>query len=206
MNTQIDAPTKEQIRASRLKLILVLGCFLGPLAVAFIWYYGFGAQMLSSSRVNHAKLISPVVTLQSFSEKDTSGDTFSSESLKKKWTVFHVIPEDCTEQCQTALYNSRQTRSALGKDTHRLFRVIFISDSYLTDTLQSDHPDARFISLNNSELANQFRSIMTKSNMGEYDAILVDPLSNAMMFIPVDLNPSLLLKDLKKLLKLSKIG
>ena len=41
---------------------------------------------------------------------------------------------------------------------------------------------------------------------GTYDAVLIDPLGNLMMVVPLDLDPRLLLKDLKKLLKLSRIG
>ena len=206
MNTQNETPSEEQIRASRLKLILVLGCFLGPLAVAFIWYYGFGAQMLSSSTVNHAKLLSPVVALEKFSDPDHAGQQYSEASLKRKWTVFHIVSGDCSEQCQQALYNTRQTRLALGKDAHRFFRVILVSENDLKDGLIADHPDARFVLADDSNLAIQLEKIRSANELGQHDAILVDPLANAMMVIDLELNPSLLLKDLKKLLKLSKIG
>ena len=52
---------------------------------------------------------------------------------------------------------------------------------------------------------NLFRSLLTMG-FTQDDALLVDPLGNVMMAIPLQLDPGKLLKDLKKLLKLSRIG
>ena len=58
----------------------------------------------------------------------------------------------------------------------------------------------------NAGLDDQLKPIVQLLQAAPDDAFLVDPLGNVMMLIPGTLDPSDLLKDLKKLMKLSKVG
>jgi hypothetical protein len=69
-----------------------------------------------------------------------------------------------------------------------------------------NHTDATVASDNDTGIEVQLKVIMESHPVGEYDALLVDPLGNVMMSVPLDQDPRLLVKDLKKLLKLSRIG
>ncbi len=194
------------VRNGRVKLLMVLGCFIGPLLVAFIWYYGLGGIGATSSLVNHAPLIEPVKTMTDFEQKDVQGQSLNLESLKRRWTIIHVLADGCPEDCQKALYNSRQMRAALGKDALRVQRFILSPNEALLTQIGVEHSDAIRALTIDPALGQQLQSIFSENVKSGYDAVLVDPLANAMMVIPVELNPSLLLKDMKKLLRLSKIG
>ena len=205
---------------SRSKFIAILSLFLGPLLAAFFWYYGLGKVFLPQGHSNYAPLINPVITLTAFQNnrleqgpvvpksikpESIKPESFKLESLKHKWTIVHLLNSQCHAQCQQALYNTRQTRLALGKDAKRIQRYIVI-DEMPANEIRQHHADATLLKQSASGIDKQLRPIIKQYNMGQHDALLVDPLGNVMMVIPLSLAPRLLLKDLKKLLKLSRIG
>ncbi len=198
--------TKPGIPASRLKLTLIISVFLGPLLASFIWYYGFDASQAPAGQSNHAPLIQPAIPLATFENMAHDQNPADLESLRKFWTVVHLVRQPCGDACRKSLYNTRQTRIAVGKDGNRIQRYLIVRDPDLLEPLQSEHGDARFLMESGQGLENQLRAIFSENGIGEDDAILIDPLGNVMMVIPADLEPRLLLKDLKKLLKISRIG
>jgi cytochrome oxidase Cu insertion factor (SCO1/SenC/PrrC family) len=198
------ADSSSAIRHSRLKLVAIISMFLGPLLAAFIWYYGFEAKFAPTGQGNHAPLISPVVTIGNFKNPLHGGGSVNQDTLKRKWTVVHLIGDSCAEPCETFLYHTRQTRLALGKDASRVQRFLIVADPIMADRFASEHSDA-FLLQGSQSLENKLKENFQQSR-GYNDAILIDPLGNAMMRIPPDMNPRLLLKDFKKLLKLSHIG
>ena len=197
----------------RLKLFVIFAVFLGPLLAAFLWYYGFGGGGVLAPRgsTNHAPLISPVIALQAFSNPGPDPDfddgaPFTNESLKRRWSVIHPLTGRCGGECEKSLYNTRQTRLALGKDANRVQRILLSPNRTLLTRLADHHPDAIRLLESADGLENQLAPILKQRNIGTNDALLVDPLGNLMMIIPANLDPGLLLKDLKHLLKVSRIG
>ena len=196
---------------SRLKFLLILFLFLGPLVAAFIWYYGFGANLAPKGQSNYSPLISPVVTIAQFNndlygQASDNSHAVNSDFLQKKWTMVHILSTPCTERCKQSLYNTRQTRIALGKDAHRVQRILVVPDSSFADEVALNHAKAAIVRIDENGIEKQLQDIISREKIGPDDAILIDPLGNAMMIISIELEPRLLLKDLKKLLKLSRIG
>ena len=198
------------MKRGRLKLVVIFAVFLGPLLAAFIWYYGLGGVFASRGSTNHAPLISPVIALKPFSNAEINGAQFTAESLKHRWSVIHKVAERCDRHCEKSLYNTRQTRLALGKDANRLRRILLGPNREVLNRLAADHPDAvRLLESGDQSrngLETQLAPVIKNRNLGEHDAVLMDPLGNLMMIIPAELDPGLLLKDLKHLLRVSRIG
>lgn len=203
--TRGPAMDKGRIRRNRLKLVAIISLFVGPLLIAFIWYYGLGGKFAPTGAVNNAPLISPVVTVGEFQNALHGGGAVGLDSLRRKWTLVHPVGDGCGEACETFLYHTRQTRIALGKDVERLQRYLIVTDPSLVERLRERHPDALFLE-SGGGLEVQLTPVTGETVAEPADAILIDPLGNAMMRIPADLDPKLMLKDLKKLLKLSRIG
>ena len=210
----------------RLKLVIIFAAFLGPLLAAFIGYYGFGGlgglgglggPPTPRVGTNHAPLLSPMVPLQPFSNATVDAHANANAritfaSLKQHWSVIHTLAEQCQQSCEQALYHTRQTRLALGKDANRVQRILLSPNRALLNRLATAHPDAIRVLVHAAGdesphgLENQLRPIIRQHNLGADDALLVDPLGNLMMIIPASLDPGRLLKDLKHLLKVSRIG
>ncbi len=199
-------PGKPAVLVSRLKLALVISVFAGPLLAAFIWYYGFDADRAPAGQSNHALLIEPAVPLAAFENLRYDQRPANLESLQKFWTVVHLVKQPCDDDCRKSLYNTRQTRIAVGKDGNRVQRYLILQNEDLLAQLQAGHADASFLIDSDRGLGSQVRAIFRENGLGADDAIVIDPLGNAMMAVPADLDPRLFLKDLKKLLKISRIG
>lgn len=190
---------------SRARLVVLSLLFLGPLAAAFVWYYGLDAD-LAPGQTNHAPLVIPPVPLEDFENPGYGGGTVSLADMKRKWRIVHVVGDTCGPGCETLLYNTRQVRLAVGKNAHRVARVVLVGNPELVERLRRDHPDADLIMPADRGVERQLVPIIQRRGPDSRDALLIDPLGNVMMVIPHDLDPKLLLKDLKKLLKLSRIG
>ena len=203
MTTQEE---RKKIRTSRIKLVLIISFFVGPLLAATVWYYGFDAKYAPTGQSNHAPLIEPVYQIKPFSNFIAGGSNSKFSSLNKKWTIVHIVDGLCDEVCQLSLYNTRQTRVAVGRESFRIERIIIFSDTDRNINLIQEHRDAVILKAGDNGLESQIQNLIKREGLGKSDAILFDPLGNGMMQIPVDLEPKLLLKDLKKLLKLSRIG
>ena len=205
MNEEINK-TSPSVAAGRAKLLTVLGLFILPLIGAFIWYYGLGAAWIAGSSTNHATLIQPAVPLEDFTNLQLDNTEVTLTSLQHKWTIVHRLGDNCQQSCETALYNTRQTRKALGRDSTRIQRLLLGNDVALMDEIKKQHSDLALVLRVVGGLDTQLAPLATSHQLGINDALLIDPLGNVMMAIPVDLAPGKLLKDLKKLLKLSRIG
>ena len=210
----------------RLKLVIIFAAFLGPLLAAFIAYYGMdglgglgglGGPPTPRVGTNHAPLLSPMIPLQPFSNATVDAHANANAritfaSLKQHWSVIHTLAEHCQQSCEQSLYHTRQTRLALGKDANRVQRILLSPNRALLNRLATAHPDAIRVLVHAAGdesphgLENQLRHIIRQHNLGADDALLVDPLGNLMMIIPASLDPGRLLKDLKHLLKVSRIG
>ncbi len=200
-----EAYRKRQFR-SRLKLILVFALFFGPLFVAVVWYHGLGAVYAPRSSVNHAPLITPPAALADFRNLRLDGSLLEMDGLRGYWTVVHRLERACGSDCEVSLYNTRQTRLALGKDATRVRRILLGDDQGLMTAAVQAHPDMEIVLRGEGGLEEQVIPVASEMNAGPDDALLIDPLGNVMMLIPVTINPSDLLKDLKKLMKLSQVG
>ena len=213
---QTQSNPKNPQRASRIKLVLIILLFAGPLAVAFLSYYGNLMDFSLRGQSNHAPLINPAVTLKSFENQSLSGEVLENENMGRMWSFFHIVDGQCDDSCKQALYQTRQTRLAVGKDIKRLKRYIVImqwdDDSKnpdpesLVGQIRTNHPDAMLLKPGQSGVEVQILEQLNEQKAGGNDAILTDPLGNMMMVVPLELDPRLLLKDMKKLLKLSNIG
>jgi len=190
---------------SRAKAIILIMLFLGPLLGAFLWYYGLNAKLVPG-QINNSPLIDPPVTLEDFSNPKHGDVPITLADLKRKWTIVHIVNQRCNQDCETFLYNTRQVRLAVGRHANRISRVIMIEGPELIEWMRQDHPDAALIMAAENGMEDQLDSVIKTLENGSGHALLIDPLGNVMMVIPNDLPPKLLLKDLKKLLKLSRIG
>ena len=190
---------------SRAKAVILILLFLGPLLGSFVWYYGLNAKLIPG-QINNAPLVSPPVALDDFENPGHDEVAVTLASLRRKWTIVHIVHGRCNEECETLLYNTRQVRLATGRDAHRIARMILAAEPHLLAWIRQEHPDAALIKPAENGIEVQLNPIVEALGERAVHALLIDPLGNVMMTIPSDLSPQLLLKDLKKLLKLSRIG
>jgi len=210
-----------QTRSQRRVLIGLALLFFAPLALAFYLYYGLDWR--PGGRVNHGDLIEPPrplpdLALPRVSEGAAAGWPTSPDFLKRKWTLLYWGPGSCPARCRTDLYNTRQVRTALGRDMSRVQRV-FIAEGNCCDAdlLRKQHPDlitvratpeaAPLLALLRGPVRNDAGGRRADAGRVPTDRVyLIDPLGNLMMSYAADARPNGMLEDLKRLLRLSSVG
>ena len=161
-------------------LVCAAPLVLGTLAWHFKW--GVGSQ------ANYGELLQP---------RPLAGAPF--DRLRGRWLLVAFDAAACDAWCEKKLYYLRQLRRAQGKDMEKVERVWFLTDG--------GQPRA--------ELAQAFEGTIVEragassqafpGNLADH-IYLVDPLGNLMMRYPRDADPSRMLKDLQRLLKVARTG
>lgn len=195
--------------ANQKKLLIITALFFIPLAAAAIWYITLPDNYRPGSMTNNGNLITPIYQLQAFEQQTKTGEIYSGKDLEKKWTLVHLITGNCDEACSKWLYNTRQVRIALAEDMERVNRlsvVDSIDSATENQKMWDSHPDMQVVVSNKGGVAEQIRQYTAQENYPKNSVYLIDPLGNLMMQFPPDINPKLLMKDLERLLKLSRIG
>ena len=191
-------------RRGRRLLVFVFAVFFVPLAGAWLWFANIDTWQPDGG-TNNGDLIAPVWPLKAPRLQTVEGESLGGAALERKWVLVHVVGDSCDERCERNLYHTRQVRIALGKDISRVRRLLLVAaPDALAPATAREHPD--LIVAFGDDLVSQIRSA-TAGMPAQADAIyLVDPLLNLMMRFSPDLDPRLVIKDLKKLLKVSRIG
>lgn len=181
----------------RWMLILLALLFIGPLLLAFALYYG--DIWRPAGMAVHGTLIEPPRPLPELS-LTPGGDT----RLQGRWTLLLVAPGDCPQTCRTALYETRQMRRALGKELDRVQRL-WISEGQppAAAFLAEEHPDLAVMPPDQPG-HDELLSLIGPTAPGE--VLVVDPHGNLMMRFAPDTTMRAMHTDMKRLLKVSRIG
>lgn len=199
MNTATtDEDFIRQRNRGRRTLILLACVFFGPLAAAFALYYG-GIWKPTGMAVN-GQLIEPPRPLPT----DPLISGAQEPRFQDVWTLVIVAPGACGEACEKALIESRQVRRALGKERDRVQRVWLVDEGTANaDFLAEQHPLLMAVPANEPRLGAVLEIIGT---VAPGEVLVVDPLGNLMMRFPPGTTMRAMDTDLKKLLKISRIG
>jgi hypothetical protein len=190
--------TKQKDPAGRVQLFLISLVFFGPLILA-TWLYFSGGGFRPEGRTNHGQLLEPIVNL---------GEALPGASIQAHtdghWLLVYSNIGPCEEACEHALFTLRQSRLMLGKEMDRLLRV-FLHGNTPPDTVFIAEEHAGLITLRDSSLSGLLDNKRpTELAAGGY--FLIDPLGNLVMYFRPDIDPSEMVEDIKRLLKLSRIG
>lgn len=196
-------------RRSRIKLVSIFAIFAVPLILATIYLQlvrSTGGQLGNTSK---GQLIKPAVPLTEFS-LEAQASRFDLDSLRGHWTMLYMPEGVCAEACVRNLYNMRQVRLALNHRMDRVKRaVLATSGEQLDENLLAEHAGlivATGTALDQATLRDQIRAAEQDMEALEDAIYLIDPFGNVMLRFPTDLPPKSMLKDLKHLLKVSRIG
>ncbi|ALT00085.1 hypothetical protein [Lacimicrobium alkaliphilum] len=182
-----------KLTSNRKMMLLVLLAFLLPvilakLALEFDWF--------NKAATNKGELLEPAPDL-------------SALDSHNKWRILYRLPEQCDTVCDNALYSINQVWMALGREQHRAEPVVLVtelSDKARQDKL-SDDSAIRLVNVKAEQISAVFKARATDG------IFLVDTLNNVILHYPVAeqkqqavLDSRNILADLRKLLKLSRIG
>lgn len=194
----------------RLMLLLLASLFFGPLLLASVWYGHADRWPLPEQRANHGQLISPPQPLAGLQLQDLQGRPLGGDRLQGRWSLVYPGLPSCDAACEHFLYQIRQVRTALGKETERVQRIYLLAsaprDPAQLEALHELHPDLLLAVLASRDTVAKFPGADPAALWSGKELYVVDPLGNLMMRYGADQEPKDMLSDLKRLLRLSNIG
>lgn len=198
--TETSAP-KTPLRG-RLVLAGLFAIFFLPIFFALVLNVELPGW-LPFGKTNHGNLIGPAARFEISALTGVDGAPVDQKLLQGKWTLVYVEPSACAAECDRAVYRMRQSRYALGKDMERVQRLVVTSRTRARDAagkLLAYDPAVTVLAAEPGWLERP------RPGKGEAEIYIVDPLGNLVLWYRADSDPGGLIKDLKRLLKISKIG
>ena len=176
-----NAVTKGRIVLLSLIVLFALPAIIAKVVLSQGWY--------ETGVTNRGELVEPYTTFEQLGQ--------TSPLSEKGWQLAYVLPSDCQEQCQQQLHLMQQSHIALGKYQERVVPVIWTSK-------QSESTSETMMVMQMND------SLSEKVQAGQM--LIVDPLGQLVMAYTPEANEDLVqlskdvLADLRKLLKLSRVG
>jgi len=176
---------------ARKEFWVLLAMFILPIAFGTLFFYA-NPNYFSESTVNYGELIRPVI-LTDENDIEIDGDA----SLEGIWTMVYISSR-CDDACEKAVADMKTIRTLMNDDMRRIQRMIIIEDS------------SSLISNDENLIKARLNSEKIKQSLKKYteNAIyLIDPIGNIMLYYePQNIDIRLVIKDLKRLFKYSRIG
>ena len=196
-----------QVPRRRGQLLLLAALFFGPLLAAVLLYFVLPGWQ-PHARTNYGELIDPARPLPEFQLVDADGKTHGREALHGHWSYVYLGGSSCDTACADKLYQIRQIRTLLNEKRLRVQRVYIAPDAAQLPALRAQltelHPDLKIYA--EADLAVPLQKLFGSVGADRDALYLVDPLANWLMVYPAAADSPGILKDIKKLLRISQIG
>ncbi|MGB5718483.1 MAG: SCO family protein [Gammaproteobacteria bacterium] len=197
--------------SSRQALVLLGLLFMTPAFVAWVMHNSSEQGWRPQGTTNRGMLVHPARPLALPEVMMVAGQS-ANDFLQGRWTLLYIGDADCDAVCNENLYKMRQIRTAQNENMRRIQQLYLVRDealpAALTALLANDYKDTA-VTLMTTDQVQQIAPYFLIDGVSMQAAervYIIDPLGNLMMYYPPDADPGGMLKDLKKLLKYSKIG
>lgn len=191
-------------KKSSAPLIILLLLFLLPVTAS--WYLVFFTDYARDGEgAEHGSLIKPARQLDDVQLMRVNESSIEPASLYGEWSLLFFIDGTCEETCTETLYRIRQIRLATGKEMHRIQRVAIINEG--DGSVFSNYLSKNFLGqyyAHKDDLSGDFIRQFQDQNVNDKMAVfLIDPRGFLMMRYSSDAEPSGIIRDLSRLLRIS---
>ena len=195
-------------KKNKIIIAAIIIVFTGPLVLSWL-IFNHTNFLDARGTSNHGQIINPPIVLEDFSLIDPT-NLESKNTLHGKWSMIYVS-EACDEICMENVYRMRQIHMGVGKHSLRLQKVLLLTNQSVDElySLFTNYKGQQVINTNGTDidfLLDKFRNEDNNDPLKSQRIYISDPLGNLMMSYPANIHPRGILKDLKKLLRASRIG
>lgn len=189
------------VKRGRRNLLLLFGIALAPVVVAMAMY--FGGYGIPEGRTNKGELLQPARSMPlqrwAFVEPGKAWEL----GPESGWKLIYAGATACDAACERLLHHARQTHIASGREQERIHRFYLgvggVPDAAQRAALLERHPGFEFLQCADTPVA----CAVPEGGPALY---LADPLGNLVLRYTEQSDPRALLDDLKRLLKVSRVG
>lgn len=174
--------------------IVLFVLFFGPVFVALLAYLG-PWEMVPDRSTAYGVLIDPARPLPG--QEADAGD--GVDWLRRRWSLIYLSAGGCDRVCESRLAELGRIHKALAEDRNRVQRVLL----HPVAAAPPAAVDLLSIPLE-GEAAAALQAELLAAHPGPI--YVSDPLGNLVLAYPADARDKGILKDLERLLRLSRIG
>lgn len=184
---------RASVRRGRRKLILVFLLFFGPALLAWLLIL---SGWRPAGTVNHGTLMQPPVPIAELPLAAADEGPVTSKDFVGRWNLLLVVESACDDACLRALDQLVRVRIALNKNADRVQLMLVLPPAAHAER----PPGVRLLRLPR-QAVDELLAETAASNRAAVH--MVDPHGFRMMAYPAPLDAQGLLKDLRRLLRLS---
>ncbi len=182
----------KKLTALALILVFTLPVILAKLALDNEWF--------NKGSTNKGQLLNPIIE---------AGDLFIVEGEEPHWRLTYIIPERCDLACENAIFSISQVRTAVGREMDRVDAVFIVTENSDVKAVKNleENDFGKLLKADANNVNNLFKE------SGNNGIFIVDTLGNVILKFNITLDREQaimdsrdILADLRKLLKLSRIG
>jgi hypothetical protein len=188
---------QQQQRSGRLKLLAIIAVFALPVVVA---QWVLSQKLYQGGVTNQGDLITPYLSYSQLVDPNRPLPDFIA--TQDTWHMLYLVPEECGQLCVKQIEMMQASYELVGKDKPRVSALLIVADN--SDVVASSLlPQQSSLSI---QTLPNFDPIMSGQ------VVIVDKLGQWVMsfdsneFESVQAMHKAFLSDLKKLLKLSRVG
>ncbi len=202
--------TSTNTKAWRNRLMVISIAMICIIPFSFAWYLAKNPHLIQDrQKTNKGHLITPARTIdyELFFQTPVVGVENLPE-IKGHWVIVQIVNSPvCNESCKLTLQQTEKVRLLMSKDIPRVRRLLLLSPEAVPDSTQ--------------EIANLYPTLLMTGLSGDLRqrleeavggplrdgmVLLLDPMSNVMMWYEPGTDPYDILRDMQRLLRISQIG
>ncbi|SDS57032.1 hypothetical protein SAMN05216271_2211 [Halopseudomonas sabulinigri] len=199
MMSMTDNPSSSRPRG-QLKLLAICAVVFGPILVAGLMaHFNIGIPQTHS---NKSDLVAAEIQL------DDWQIALDPVGYGAPWRLVVTSPEACTEACLQLVHEARQINVAVGREADRVEHLLASGvglSSRQQESLEARFPRLQQVTLSASAYNSSVQQLPASWQQGP-QLWLIDPLGRVVLHQSAAAPGKHLLDDLKRLLKLSKVG
>ena len=210
----LETTASQAVWRKRIPALGLMLVFFAPVVISYIllqtgWYQNMGTS-------NRGSFFTSPLDFKQLPLEQKSGQ-FSEDQLNENWWFAYILPEKCETACEQRLLQIRQSIQALGPEQHRVKPLILRTSHQNHAALEhwmKEETKAEIVHVDQKKL-DAFLEKESLKNSLEFtkDLIIIDPMGLGMLhYAPVEeattaiQQAKKLVKDVKHLLKVSRIG
>jgi len=213
-----DEQGKEKKGGGRGPAIIIVILFMAPILGAWIMFNYFPDTVRHFGTTNHGEFVYPARAVHYGKLPILRGGDLKEDYLQGKWTIVYIDDSGCNALCRSNLVKTENIKIAQGPEMDRVQRLFVMIGKPPVDELKKflqQTPDLTVVTADvpaAQGLLDNFTIKAGENLLQQHRIYLVDPRGELMMhywFDPDDKElrkETGMRKDLKKLLKDSKIG
>jgi hypothetical protein len=179
---------RAELITKRIKLLLLMSLFAAPALAAWVahkvWQPAAGN--------NYGELLQPSAPRLA-GMTDAAGRPADLAALRGRWVLLTVVNGECGVDCRQQLYLGRQVLIAQGRERERVVQALIQADA----AAPAEQPGLNIY---------RVPAVALAAWPGPVRTYIVDPLGRVMLRFPAAADGKGMLRDLRQLLKASKVG